>query len=394
MRVGRYIRIGLHLFTIMMVLVSCRSDTPSKRVTIWHQSKAPYGTYVAYYGLHDLFPNADLTINHESPARLLMGEEKKAYIIITPQMDPEGSEVNAILNFVGSGNYVFISSFYFSDSLLHALNITPAYSHIYSNPGDSLRLSVYNPVDFDSLSFAYPGYAMDDWARKIDSQYTSILGRDARGRPDFVRFNYKGGGSLYLHFAPLAFSNFFLLHKNNKAYYDNVFSYIPSTVKEVIWDDYFRYDRSKSGHFSAFQYIFTSAALRWAFGLLLLLFGLFYIFESKRKQRMVPVLAGLRNNSLDFVRTIGRLYYQRRDNHDLAVKMVSHFQDHIRTRYNLHVSTADPAFVDRLSFRTGVPGAMLQELVDNIKVLQERSDLTDEELMEFHHQLEAFYRRG
>ena len=29
------------------------------------------------------------------------------------------------------------------------------------------------------------------------------------------RLTYKGGGAIYLHLAPLAFSNFFLLHKQN-----------------------------------------------------------------------------------------------------------------------------------------------------------------------------------
>jgi hypothetical protein len=392
MIVIRYQRKWLPL--LLLMLASCHSDPPSRRVTVWRQSKAPYGTYVAYNGLAHLFPDAEVTINRKSPTELMHAVAKKAYIVITPRMDPDGAEVNAILNFAGAGNHVFISSFSFSDTLLHALNIMPAYSHNHFYPGDSLRLSVYNPVSFDSLSFAYPGYAYDDWARSIDSQYTTILGRDAKGRPDFVKFNYKGGGTVYLHFAPLAFSNFFLLHKNNKAYYDNVFSYIPSSVKEVIWDDYFRYDRSKDGDFSAFRYIFSSQPLRWAFWLLLLLFGLIYFFESKRKQRMVPVLSGLRNNSLDFVKTIGRLYYQRRDNHDLATKMAAHFQDHIRTRYNIPVTIPDPAFVDRLAFRTGIAREKLQGLVEDIQQLPERQELTDEELMAFHRQLEEFYKQG
>ncbi len=43
----------------------------------------------------------------------------------------------------------------------------------------------------------------------------------------------------------MAFTNFFLLHKENKAYYDNVLSYLPASVNEVKWDEYFRYDRGK-----------------------------------------------------------------------------------------------------------------------------------------------------
>jgi hypothetical protein len=251
-------------------------------------------------------------------------------------------------------------------------------------------VSIYNPVSYDSLSFAYPGASYDNWVYSLDSQYTTILGRDAKGRPDLVKFSYKGGGTLYLHFAPMAFTNFFLLHKHNKAYYDNALSYLPASVKEVIWDEYFRYDRTRD--FSAFRYILGNRPLRWAFWLSLLLFALIYLFESKRKQRMVPVTPGLRNNSLDFVRTIGRLYYQRRDNHDLALKMSAHFLDHVRTRYNLPVTTPDEGFVERLSYKTGYPREPLQELVSDIQRLQDGSPLTDETLLALHRKIDTFYK--
>ncbi len=101
---------------------------------------------------------------------------------------------------------------------------------------------------------------------------------------------------------------------------------MPNTVKEIIWDEYYRYSHNNR-NFSAFSYILGNDSLRLAFWLLLLLFLLIYLFESKRRQRQVPVITPLRNTSLDFVRTIGRLYYQRRDNHNLATKMVVHFQD-------------------------------------------------------------------
>jgi len=236
----------------------------------------------------------------------------------------------------------------------------------------------------------------DNWFASLDSQYTTILGRDARGRPNLVKFGYKGGGSLYLHFAPMAFTNFFLLHKQNKGYYDNTLSYLPASVKEVIWDEYFRYDKTRD--FSAFQYILAdhngNVGLRWAFWLCLLLFLLIYLFESKRKQRLVPVAGELRNNSLDFVKTIGRLYYQRRDNHNLALKMSAHFLDQVRTRYNLPVTTPDIGFVERLAYKTGYSREALQDLVSDIQGLQESTDLSDEELMAFHRKIDTFYKHA
>jgi hypothetical protein len=224
----------------------------------------------------------------------------------------------------------------------------------------------------------------------MDTKYGRVLGRDAKGRPDLIRFRYKGGGSILLHLAPMAFTNYFLLHKDNKAYYENVLSYIPENVNEVIWDESFRY--GKRNNFSASGYILN--AMPWAFWLLLLLFLLIYFFESKRKQRIVPVIAPLRNTSLDFVTTIGRLYYQRRDNANLAAKMVTHFQDHIRTKYNIPVHLSDPGFVERLSYRTGIDKDFLHSLAEDVARMQQHGVVTDQELLELNQKLEEFYKQG
>jgi hypothetical protein len=225
---------------------------------------------------------------------------------------------------------------------------------------------------------------------RLDSQYTSVLGRDSHGRPDFIRIGYKGGGAIFLHFAPLAFSNFFLLHKQNIAYYESALSYLPVSVKEVVWDDYFRYEHGRP--FSSLQFLLGSRALQWAFWLLLLLFALIYLFDSKRRQRMVPLITGLRNTSLEFVQTIGRLYYQRRDNHNLATKMTMHFQDYVRTRWHLADTTPDEAFTERLANRTGYPKQALASVMDIIRQLPARAYVSDEELLDLHRQLEAFYK--
>jgi hypothetical protein len=195
---------------------------------------------------------------------------------------------------------------------------------------------------------------------------------------------------LYLHFAPMAFTNFFLLHKENMGYYDKVFSYLPASAGEVQWDDYFRYS-GKS--FSAFRYIIKNPSLRWALWLSLLLFLIIYLFESKRRQRPIPVIPALSNTSLDFVKTIGRLYYQRRDNHNLALKMAAHFQDMIRTRYNLPTSTPDEELISRLSHKTDLSSEFLREIVASIRRLKDGGAVTDQELLEFSEKLNQFYKQ-
>jgi hypothetical protein len=104
------------------------------------------------------------------------------------------------------------------------------------------------------------------------------------------------------------------------------------------------------------------------------------------------VIAPLSNTSLDFVRTIGRLYYQRRDNHNLASKMVMHFNDQVRTRYHLAGTTPEDGFVDRLAYRTGYPKQDLAALVEYMLELPTKAFVSDEELLDFYRQLEAFYK--
>lgn len=385
----------LALFTLTL-LASCNSvgrKELNRRVSFRRNDDNPYGARIAYEGLPWLFPDADVSFASASPQTFTSGDEKKAIILVSSYVDATPAEVNAAMNFVGEGNQLFYSAIAYSDTLLHALGIrTASRFHFMEGELDSLRLGVYSPVDAGYHSFSYPGDSYDTYISSLDSQYTSILGRDALGHPDFIRVTYKGGGAIYLHFAPLAFSNFFLLHKKNIGYYENVLSYIPASTKQVVWNDYYRY-LNHSGHtFSALQYIFSNNGLRWAFWLLLLLFALIYIFDSKRRQRLIPTIAPLRNTSLDFVRTIGRLYFQRRDNRNLAGKMAVHFQDQVRTRYRLPVTALDEEFVGRLAYRTGYAKESVQEIVEYIRDLPTRGYVSDEELTRFHRQLEAFYK--
>jgi len=380
--------------SLLITLFSCNhrnSSAPSTRVTLWRKDKLPYGTYVAYESLPYLFPNAEISVNRKDIASLSQKDGKKALIFIGHYAEPDASDVNALLNFVGDGNHVFISAFYFSDTLLRALNVRLGRSGLESMR-DSLRLSVYQPVTNHSLSYVYPGAALDGWVDSLDDKYATVLGRDEKGRPDLIKFRYKGGGTFFLHFAPLAFSNYFLLHKNNKTYYDNVLSYIPENVNEVIWDESFRYNRRKG--FSTLSYIMSQPPFAWALCLLLLLLLLLYLFESKRRQRIVPLIVPLRNTSLDFVTTIGRLYYQRRDNQNLAAKMVTHFQDYIRTKYNLPVHLSDPAFVQRLSYRTGISKDFLQALARDILYVQQDENVTDGALLVLNQKLDEFYKQA
>src|SRR5262245_26672134 len=118
---------------------------------------------------------------------------------------------------VARGQHVFISSLRIVETLLDSLHLKTALYTSASNTNDSLTLSRNNPETKDSMSCSDPGYALDNYFVSVDSTIAAVLGKDQFGRSNFVQFNYEGGGSLFIHLAPITFSNFFLLHKNNKA---------------------------------------------------------------------------------------------------------------------------------------------------------------------------------
>jgi hypothetical protein len=393
----------LMVLPALALLASCGIGNGRKvlnrRISLSRHDDIPYGARVAYELLPHIFPEANISVNsNASPASFTNSgtpgstytSANRVLIIIGTSVMADASDVNALMSFIQEGNHVFISANRISENLLKELSIRATGYQPRTPEPDSLTVGVYSPVNTSYKTFSYPGDSYDRWITKLDTQFVSILGRDVQGHPNFVRLTYKGGGTLYLHLAPLAFSNFFLLHKQNMAYYENALSYLPRETATVIWDEYFRYDHGRE--FSALQYILGNAALRWAFWLLLLLFAVIYIFDSKRRQRLVPVMGALNNTSLDFVRTIGRLYYQRRDNHNLAMKMVTHFQGIVKTRFHLPVTVLDETFVDRLANRTGYPKQSLTSLVGYMQLLPAKAYIPDGELLDFHKQLEAFYK--
>jgi hypothetical protein len=395
---------------VLFSLGSCYQGVKmNQRVTIWRKDKIPYGTFYTFEQLPHIFPNAEVIIDKESPDKrmnifqpnfsdiqfkLNSNKGKTAQVIICHEVYPSPSEVKALMNFVYEGNQLFISAFEIGRELLDTLDLRAA---ALLNYYDSLTVSVQNPLDDSARSFTYPGKSYDSYFSSLDSGYTTVLGWDDFNRPNFVKIGYDNGGAIYLHLAPTAFSNFFLLHKENKCYYDLVFSNLPQSTELVVWGDYFRTHKNgadRAGARQTFAWMMSQPALAWMVSLALLLFLLIYLFESKRKRRPIPVRLPLRNSSLDFVKTIGRLYYQRRDNKNLVQKMTAHFLDYVRSRYNIPTSRIDDEFINKLSYKTGIDHSLINNIVYQSKYLSDKTSVTDSELLFYNDQLQNFYKQA
>lgn len=172
----------------------------------------------------------------------------------------------------------------------------------------------------------------------------------ANGEPNFLRFAF-GSGHLTIHLAPLSLSNYFLLQKDNRRYLDGVWSSLPSGVQVVYWHEYYK----RSAEASSFGMLWQHPATRWALILALIALLLYVLFESKRRQRIIPVVRPLENTSVAFVETVGRLYYNRGDHANLAAKMVQQFLEWVRNTHNLSTTDLNDELALTLARRSGRP---------------------------------------
>lgn len=404
-----YILAGIIVIAAAFLIFTTRSNKTrqlDERLSFRKKDKIPYGTYVAYEGLKYIFPVASISANRQEPGywdSLSNYDGGQALIIVSPVFSPDALEMKKLIRFVENGNDIFISAVVISDEAKKIMNCDVSYIDMFDllfqqsySEQDTLRVSLANPPFGRSYIYMYPGKRLDCHFNKIDTATTTVLGSGHDGFNNFIHLK-AGKGNLYLHLAPMAFTNYFLLRSNNMGYYEDMLSVISPRTKTVVWDEYFIQKKASrqnsdddNGWLSA---LFKHESLKW--GLLVAIFTLllYVLLEMRRKQRYIPVVTKPRNDSLDFVKTIGRLYYDKGDHKMLCRKMAAYFLEHVRNKYKLSTTVLNEDFIKNLQFKTGGDEAGIRSIVSFISDMETASAISDHQLIYFHKQLESFYSK-
>ena len=245
----------------------------------------------------------------------------------------------------------------------------------------------------DNEIYIYPGKRYESSFAELDTARTIVLGRSQYGGPDFIQMN-KGKGKVIFHLAPLAFSNYFILHKNNHKYFEQAISLIPADVDKILWNEYYLFKpRENEEEPSWLRVLLKHNEFRWGFLTALAALFFYVLLNMRRRQRLIPTITRPKNESLEFVKTMGRLYYQRRDHLNLARKMGAHFRDHVRARYNLVTVEMEENFIISLQKKSGYPEADLKQIVEFITFLDTAPAISERQLVAFQKKLESFYEK-
>jgi hypothetical protein len=392
---------ALALITLLVMIGNHeRTRKMDERITLKEKDKIPYGFAAAKELSASLFPHASIHTDEDVPGYwedISMNSNNQAVILAAGYFNADNIEISRLMRFVKNGNYVFIIAQSFSEEAQSAFHFTYGQDGLsfYGEGGDSLKVRLMKPYFPNDSLFIYPGKKFEGWFENLDTTHTVVLGRN-ESNPNFIRFDY-GDGALFIHSAPLAFSNYFILHKSNIHYFEQAMSVIPSDINKIVWNEYYLVNRGPRNRNENREPNWLSVLLRynefkWGFGTLLFLLLLWLLLNSRRRQRIIPAHPKPKNDSLDFVKTMGRLYYDRKDHQNLAKKMSVYFLEHVRSTFKLPTHILDEQFTEALHYKSGYPKGDLNEIISFVQYLRNNGSVNEQQLINFHNQLELFYQ--
>lgn len=377
------------LAVVMIVLVILQLNKSA--IIDWRKnydvnSKAPFGLYVFDQEADSLFGGNLERVNTsvfdyfdydsiQGDSAIL--QEAPMNILLTPHFYLSDSEWERIFKRVKHGDCVFIAQNAFSYLLQDSLSLYRDW--VYGLDSISLQLTD-KKFQKDSL---YLNHMADEYFfTNIDTTKVEILGYnyniDSTGKiPNFVRVKY-GKGLFLIHAQPLTLTNYYLLKKENQAYIEDVFSYLPQ--RKTLW--FLEKPSDKYESQSPLRFILSNPALRYAWYLIAAALFLFVLFNIKRKQRIVPVQDPPKNSSVEFVKNIGNLYLQEGNTKDMAQKKAHYFLEKVRSDLLIDTRTLDKVFVKRLHLKTGKSIATIEAVIPLLeKSMHAQAPVQQEELV-------------
>lgn len=359
-------------------------------VTLSRHDKNPYGAYCLYSELKDIFPQSVIN-TYQSPVYDQVNNATRsntAYLLMAPSLFGLSKEdVNELLHYTALGNYVFFCSFNFSPALKDTLHFSTGYRDDFMSK-DSATINFSNPLLHTAANTGFKRQTLEGYFTKYDTVKTTVLGHNQLNDANFISMRV-GKGALFIHVLPHCFTNNFLLTRNNALYTSKALSHIPPGVRSVYWDEY--YKPRSAGSQNVLRYILKDTSLRWAFRLGLATIVLYVLFGMKRRQRIIPVITPVQNSTVDFVRTVGNVYFNRQDNKNIAGKMINYFREWVRAHVYLSSAEGDETFAQNLSKKSGVEQQQVDELLRLVEDVQSMSTVSDKALLQLNRQLESFY---
>ncbi len=384
----KYIILLVALFAILVYLETIAPKDVDWRQTFSARDKIPFGTWVLHDELKTLYPETevkDITTSFYEYEKQT-SETNNSIVIITNIFRPDSLDMSFLYDKARAGADVLIAANFVETDIVDSLGLE--IRHDLNFRTDSITsLQLWDGSGWGE-PFQFEKNAQSAWFELADSSLAVPLGL-GNDSINFVKIPY-GEGNFLLHSAPLAFTNYHLLYSDHH-YQEQLLSWFSVPTGTLEWDEYYKPFRVDSR--SPLKMILTDRSLRAAYWTLLIGLIIYVITNVLRRQRIIPMLKPKNNMSLDFVQTIGLLYYNRKDHKDLVLKIFTGFSEYINSKYFLRFEYSE-AFYQKLALKSGVSEKITRMIFSRYKILSEKKQVFEDELLQFNDLVEQFYRES
>jgi hypothetical protein len=371
---------------VLLFLVKMFAPEP----TNWNPSyskndKIPYGSYILYDVLNDLFSGekvetTNLPFYNITKQRQI---ENKNIIIICSHFSPDELDAKVLGELLKRGNDIFIAANSFGEKFIDSLQLYTNYS--FFGGFDSTEINFSSPILKRDKDYRFSNGSYEHYFTFFDTSKVVVLGTNKYDYANFIKFKI-GDGNLYLHTIPNIFTNYNLL-KPERDYIFKSLSYLKT--RDIIWDEY--YKEVNKYQSTPIRYILSQPSLKWAYFTLLFSVILFVIFKGKRDQRIIPIVKPLENTTLEFINTVGNLYFKQSKHKNIADKKINYFMDYIRTKYAIKTSTLNEEFTLILAEKSALEKIEIRKIVLIINKISGSTSIKKETLLELNNVIENFY---
>jgi hypothetical protein len=374
------------------------------RLTFSYKDKIPYGCYTAYQLLEQHFGKTNTAITTKSPNdnEALFKKDSSCLFIVNSFFNPTDNDLDWLSFYAQKGNTVVISTGGLNHIAKKFFGCTPA-PMFFENFDNKLLASEekFTPMQLqistlpNATKYTYAGIGYETHFIDYDTVIALPIGKNSQ-TVNVLQFNM-GKGKVILQLAPVSFTNLFLLQGDNAMYLQQLLAYIAPFTNTMVWDDYFIHRRlltTETKEKGLFTVLFSYQNFRWALYILLVAGLVLLLTEIKRKQQIIPIHAKPTNESLQFIQTVGLLYYNKADHKNLAQKMIANFLDVLRNKYHINTQFVNASLATQITQKCSIDSALANELIETIQHIQLQPEITETTLQTLYNTLQNFYKNA
>lgn len=379
----------LYYGIVGIILVLLILEGSSRKTIVWTKTysrfdKNPYGSYALGKLVSDIFTTKKVSKSNLTFYEVF-DEDKNAknFLSISEKFSPDQTSWDSLTAKVATGSTAFISATSISESISEELDITLEKVMFY-DPTESI-------IDLeDSASFEVNGNVYN-YIEKELSHYISTYPTEAKiiatsnDKAITLKLNY-GDGQFIINTTPIIFSNHFLLFEDNYSAVSSTLSMLPNV--DTHWTEYYQVGKLNSS--SPLRVILEQPALRTALYILLLLIVIYIFFDAKRKQRIIPIVQAPANHTIQFIKTVGNLYFNTGNHKAAAVNQVYYFKEYLSMKLNIQLSQ-DTDISKLIAAKSAKELSFVEGLLKKIHAVEQTDNITDSLLIDLNKDLHKFY---